>query len=425
MRFQFLLTSLAVLTAIQSTAAQVRYANPRWSPDGRQLMFGANLDHAKRMDVFSIGVDGTNVRKVREDARDASWSPDGKRVVFAVMTAGNLDVYIMNADGTNVQQRTRSTDLEYQPQWSPDGKKIAFLSIQPGAGQRHDIHLMNADGTNRVALTATPAAEESGLTWSPDGKHVAFATNRDTNWEVYSANIVDKSFRRLTNHEGTDNSPAYTPDGRAVVFTSSRGGSRQFWRVSAEGGEATVHAASVATPVAWSPDGRLQAYVGQADGFSGIFVAGISANSTPRRVTPLPVVANKLAQLRWLTGCWERRTPLQVTLEMWMHPEGELMLGASRTVVGGVTTEFEQLRLEARGDTLVYTALPSGQKEAAFRSLQMSDTGFVVENPEHDFPQRIIYRKRGADSVIARVEGPGQSGTRGIDFPMRRAGCGP
>ncbi len=135
--------------------------------------------------------------------------------------------------------------------------------------------------------------------------------------------------------------------------------------------------------------------------------------------------STRLASLRWLAGCWERRTPRQVTLEMWMVPDGELMLGASRTVAGGVAREFEQLRLEARGDTLVYTALPSRQQETAFRSMQFSDSAFVVENLAHDFPQRIIYRRRGADSVIARIEGPGPNGTRGIDFPMRRVSCAP
>jgi hypothetical protein len=153
-------------------------------------------------------------------------------------------------------------------------------------------------------------------------------------------------------------------------------------------------------------------------------VVGVDGTA-PRRVTPVPVVANRLAALRWLAGCWERRAPERVTLEMWMRPEGELMLGASRTVAGGLTREFEQLRLEARGDTLIYTAVPSGQKETAFRSNQLSDSGFVVENPAHDFPQRISYRRRGADSLVARIEGPGPNGTRGIDFPMQRVSCTP
>lgn len=100
------------------------------------------------------------------------------------------------------------------------------------------------------------------------------------------------------------------------------------------------------------------------------------------------------------------------------------MLGASRTVAGGLTREYEQLRLEMRSDTLVYTAHPSRQKETEFRSTRISDTSFVVENLAHDFPQRIMYRRIGADSLLARIEGPGPSGTRGIDFRMRKISCG-
>jgi hypothetical protein len=140
-------------------------------------------------------------------------------------------------------------------------------------------------------------------------------------------------------------------------------------------------------------------------------------------LAPAPQAADRLRQVGWLAGCWERRTPQRVTLEMWMPPDGNLMLGASRTTAGGVVREYEVLRLEGAGDGLVYTALPSGQREASFRSTMVSDSGFTVENPAHDFPTRISYRRRGADSLIARIEGPGPSGVRAVDFPMRRVAC--
>jgi hypothetical protein len=126
----------------------------------------------------------------------------------------------------------------------------------------------------------------------------------------------------------------------------------------------------------------------------------------------------------WLSGCWELRAGARVTIEMWMPPGGGAMLGASRTSVGGNVREFEFLRLRTDGTTLVYVAQPSGQKETEFRGTHASDTLLAFENPAHDFPQRIMYRRRGADSVVARIEGPGRDGaTRGIDFPMRRARC--
>jgi hypothetical protein len=131
-----------------------------------------------------------------------------------------------------------------------------------------------------------------------------------------------------------------------------------------------------------------------------------------------------LDRLAWLSGCWELRQGARVTLEMWMPPAGAMMLGASRTVSGGAVREFEQLRLGWIADSLVYFAQPSGQPPATFKGGAPSDTGFVVENLEHDFPQRIIYRRRGADSLVARIEGPGQAGTiRGIDYSMKRVGC--
>lgn len=133
--------------------------------------------------------------------------------------------------------------------------------------------------------------------------------------------------------------------------------------------------------------------------------------------------AAPLEKLHWLAGCWELRQGNRATLEMWMPPEGGLMLGASRTVSGGAVREFEQLRLGWIGDSLVYFAAPSSQKPTAFKGGVPTDSGFTVANPAHDFPQRIIYRRRGADSLVARIEGPGQNGPRGIDFPMKRVGC--
>jgi hypothetical protein len=130
-----------------------------------------------------------------------------------------------------------------------------------------------------------------------------------------------------------------------------------------------------------------------------------------------------LARANWLAGCWELRAPNRVTLEMWMPALGDMMLGASRTTVGAVTREFEQLRLTVDGNRLVYTSVPSRQKEASFPSIEVTDTTLVFENTAHDFPQRIIYQRRGADSLIARIEGPGPNGTRRINFPMRRSTC--
>lgn len=138
----------------------------------------------------------------------------------------------------------------------------------------------------------------------------------------------------------------------------------------------------------------------------------------------ITMVQDPLDRARWLAGCWELRSQNRLTVEMWMPPAGGLMLGASRTLVGGSAREFEHLRIKTEGAALVYIALPSGQKETAFTSKEVTDNSIVFENLAHDFPQRIIYRRRGTDSLVARIEGPGpNNSTRGFDFPMRRASC--
>lgn len=149
-----------------------------------------------------------------------------------------------------------------------------------------------------------------------------------------------------------------------------------------------------------------------------VFSAAAPAGLTGQTVQPPAPPA-------WLAGCWEQRTGNRESLEMWMPPAGGLMLGASRTIVGGGVREYEQVMIKAEGGKLVYTATPSGQHTASFTSTHITDSSFTVENLQHDFPQRIIYRRRGADSLVARIEGPGRggAGTRGIDFPMRRTAC--
>ena len=133
--------------------------------------------------------------------------------------------------------------------------------------------------------------------------------------------------------------------------------------------------------------------------------------------------SDPLAQLKWLAGCWELTRGNRTTLEMWMPPAGGVMLGSSRTVVGGVLREWEQVRLSVRDGRVIYTANPSGQPMAEFVAAAVTDSGFSVENPAHDFPQRIIYQRRGGDSLVARIEGNTPAGPRGTDYPMRRTRC--
>lgn len=141
--------------------------------------------------------------------------------------------------------------------------------------------------------------------------------------------------------------------------------------------------------------------------------------------TPAATAAPAFASLDWLAGCWRRETPRRIVEETWMAPAAGLLLGASRTVAvaNGALVEYEQVRIEARGDTLAYVAKPSRQPEATFTAIQWTDSLVLFENAAHDFPQRVGYRQVSADSVAAWIEGTVDGKARRVEFPYRRVAC--
>jgi hypothetical protein len=107
-----------------------------------------------------------------------------------------------------------------------------------------------------------------------------------------------------------------------------------------------------------------------------------------------------------------------------MRPAGQSMIGMSRTVAGGKTVFTEQLQIrEANGQIAYIVALGMGTKPITFKLIKSSDSEAVFENPEHDFPQRIIYRRESANALFARIEGQEKGVNKAMDFPYRRTKC--
>ena len=128
--------------------------------------------------------------------------------------------------------------------------------------------------------------------------------------------------------------------------------------------------------------------------------------------------------LSWLAGCWEANRNGREINEQWMKPSGGTMLGMGRTVADGKTREYEFLQIREEQDgAIYYVARPSGQPEASFKLVKSENKELVFENPQHDFPQRIIYRLQPDGSLFARIEGTANGKARGFDYPMKRASC--
>jgi hypothetical protein len=146
----------------------------------------------------------------------------------------------------------------------------------------------------------------------------------------------------------------------------------------------------------------------------GICVAAIAQSPKPT-----------LNDFAWLAGCWEANRNGREINEQWMKPLGGTMLGMARTVANGKTVEYEfvQIREEQADGAIYYVAKPSGQPEASFKLVKLQNREATFENPEHDFPQRIIYRLEPDGSLFARVEGTSKGKARSFDYPMKRARC--
>ena len=156
-------------------------------------------------------------------------------------------------------------------------------------------------------------------------------------------------------------------------------------------------------------------------GAIALLIGATCLSAAPR--APEAPQSSGAQRLGWIAGCWERTAGPTIIEEQWMRPRGGAMLGVSRTTRRDTVVEYEQLRIFDRAGKTVYAALPSGQALTEFETAATTDTAVTFENPAHDFPQRIIYRRRGADSLIARIEGLRGGQVRGVDFPYRRVAC--
>jgi len=311
--------------------------NPSWSPDGRKILFDSERDG--NQEVYVMDADGGNqIRLTRNNAADitATWSPDGSLIAFASnrdtgppYNPYNPDIYVMNADGSNVRRIVNDAEFDIGPQWSPDGRKIVFMT---GRNRNFDVYEMNADGTGQRNLTADHdksdgapvwsmdghniafarriegkdqifvmdseggnlkrvthnAANNSSPRWSPDGSKLIFHTDRDGNFEIYITS-VDGELAQLTDNAADDLAPDWSPDGNRIAFSSNRNGKQHIYVMDADGSSLAQITNSTAedTEPAWAPDGKRIAFTSLRDGNKDVYVIGADG-SNPRRLTDDP-----------------------------------------------------------------------------------------------------------------------------------------
>ena len=193
------------------------------------------------------------------------------RIAFHSDRDGALDIYSMNADGSDVQRLTDSTGRDFEPDWSPDGSTIVFSSDRDDPTNAQ-LYLMDADGGNQRPLMPFSPADYLGARWSPDGEWILFHSNLEIDgipwFNIYK---VRKDGSELTNLTGSvDNSfrPDWSPDGQRIVFMSERDGNRELYVMNADGSNPvrlTENSGDDNQP-RWSPDGSTILFESNRDG---------------------------------------------------------------------------------------------------------------------------------------------------------------
>jgi TolB protein len=205
---------------------------PNWSPDGRSIAYTSYRKGVPDILISNIYV-GTMEEPTKGQASNflPVFSPDGTQIAFMSNRDGNSEIYLMNRDGSNVRRLTNNPAIESTPTWSPTGTQIAFTSDRTGTPQ---IYVAGLDGTGVRRLTFESYADRA--TWSPAPyNEIAFASRTGPGYDIKILSLADGVTRQITFGEGTNESPAWSPNGRHLAFMSTRAGRSHIFTVDRDG----------------------------------------------------------------------------------------------------------------------------------------------------------------------------------------------
>ncbi len=208
---------------------------PAWSPDADLLAYTSYRSGYPDIILQSV----RSMRPPTNPARGSldnhnflpAWSQDGTKLAFMSNRDGNMEIYVVNRDGTNLRRITNNPGADATPTWSPSGTQLAFTSDRTGKPQ---VYVVNLDGTGLIKISDGSWCDRA--TWSPPPlNEIAYASQTGGGYEIRIFSFATRESRAITDGIGSNESPAFAPNGRHLAFVSDRTGKPQIYTVARDG----------------------------------------------------------------------------------------------------------------------------------------------------------------------------------------------
>ncbi|HEY4130238.1 MAG TPA: hypothetical protein VGM50_06450, partial [Gemmatimonadaceae bacterium] len=305
--------------------------NPVWSPDGRFLFFSSDRDGA--MNLWRIRVDQTS-GKVLGAPQPLTTGGTASREHIAVAAKGNRTIYVERVTSSNIYkvpfdpQRgvvtgppvavTSGTRMATEPAISPDGSRVAYYSIADAM----DLYTVNADGSDLKRLTSDGAKYRSPQ-WSPDGRSIALHTNRGGNYQIWTVDAAGKTFKQITNTGTITIYPFWSPKGDRVGYVDLGHGVSSVSLANIKAGSEMMIAGDLMVRPAWSPDGeKIAGTLPPAAGGTGIVVYTLATRAM-EKVSPIGDAPQWLPDSKRFVFVWRNKLYLE---DLATHKSSEILI---------------------------------------------------------------------------------------------------
>lgn len=224
------------LTHVKSIAL-----TPRWSPDASRIAFTCYVPYrgvtSAQICIYSAASNRLIAfPRYRGTNSSPAWSPDGSQIAFMSSQNGDPEIYVADANGAKLHRITFAAGVSTSPTWNPKtGRQMVFVSDRGGSPV---LYLSDSDGANVQKLDLPDMGYVIDPAWSPNGQLLAFSWRRPSgNYDIYVMDIVSRQLVELTKDEARNERPSWAPDGRHIVFESTRTGTREIWSMLADGSQ--------------------------------------------------------------------------------------------------------------------------------------------------------------------------------------------